>query len=42
MDKDGVFYAELTDTEGNDPDGIGRTLADYGAGDWLVLQNEIN
>ena len=28
VDKDGVFYAELTDTEGNDPDGIGRTLAD--------------
>ena len=28
VDMDGVFYAELTDTEGNDPDGIGRTLAD--------------
>ena len=28
VDKDGVVYAELTDTEGTDPDGIGRTLAD--------------
>ena len=28
VDADGVFYAELTDTEGNDPDGIGRSLAD--------------
>ena len=28
VDKDGVFYAELTDTAGTDPDGIGRTLAD--------------
>lgn len=28
VDGDGVFYAELTDKEGNDPDGIGRSLAD--------------
>lgn len=28
VDSDGVFYAELTDTAGNDPDGIGRSLAD--------------
>ena len=28
VDKAGVFYAELSDTAGNDPDGIGRTLAD--------------
>ena len=28
VDGDGVFYAELTDTAGVDPDGIGRTLAD--------------
>ena len=28
VDKDGVFYAELSDAAGNDPDGIGRTLAD--------------
>ena len=25
---DGVFYAELNDTDGKDPDGIGRSLAD--------------
>ena len=28
VDADGVFYAELNDREGNDPDGIGRSLAD--------------
>ena len=28
VDADGIFYAELSDTVGNDPDGIGRTLAD--------------
>ena len=28
VDADGVFYAELNDKEGNDPDGIGRSLAD--------------
>ena len=28
VDADGVFYAELNDTAGNDPDGIGRSLAD--------------
>ncbi len=28
VDEDGVFYAELTDREGTDPDGIGRSLAD--------------
>ena len=28
VDKDGVFYAELADTAGSDPDGIGLTLAD--------------
>ena len=28
VDADGVFYAELTDTAGNDPDGINRSLAD--------------
>jgi hypothetical protein len=28
VDKDGVFYAELADGNGNDPDGIGYTLAD--------------
>ena len=28
VDADGVFYAELNDTAGKDPDGIGRSLAD--------------
>ena len=28
VDKDGVFYAELTDTAGNDPDGSGLSLAE--------------
>ena len=28
VDTNGVFYAELADTNGNDPDGIGYTLAD--------------
>ena len=28
IDTNGVFYAELNDTDGLDPDGIGRTLAD--------------
>ena len=28
IDTNGVFYAELNDREGNDPDGIGRSLAD--------------
>ena len=28
VDADGVFYADLNDREGNDPDGIGRSLAD--------------
>ena len=28
VDTNGVFYAELNDTAGNDPDGIGRSLAD--------------
>ena len=28
IDTNGVFYAELSDTAGTDPDGIGRTLAD--------------
>jgi len=28
VDKDGVFYAELADGNGNDPDGIGYRLAD--------------
>jgi hypothetical protein len=28
VDEDGVFYAELSDSEGTDPDGIGRSLAD--------------
>lgn len=28
IDEDGVFYAELCDANGNDPDGIGYTLAD--------------
>ncbi|MBR4188895.1 MAG: hypothetical protein IKQ55_02930 [Kiritimatiellae bacterium] len=28
VDPDGVFYAELADGNGNDPDGIGYTLAD--------------
>ena len=28
VDADGVFYAELNDRDGTDPDGIGRTLAD--------------
>jgi hypothetical protein len=28
VDKDGLFYAELADGIGNDPDGIGYTLAD--------------
>lgn len=28
VDEDGVFYAELTDKEGTDPDGIGHSLAD--------------
>ncbi len=32
VDEDGVFYAELSDKEGTDPDGIGRSLADaFGA-----------
>ena len=28
VDEDGLFYAELSDTEGTDPDNIGRSLAD--------------
>ena len=28
VDTNGVFYAELCDANGNDPDGIGYTLAD--------------
>ena len=28
IDTNGVFYADLNDTDGLDPDGIGRTLAD--------------
>ena len=28
VDEDGVFYAELSDAEGTDPDGINRSLAD--------------
>ncbi len=28
IDTNGVFYAELTDAEGSDPDGIGRSLVD--------------
>ena len=28
VDADGLFYAELSDASGTDPDGIGRTLAD--------------
>ena len=28
VDEDGVFYAELSDSEGTDPDGINRSLAD--------------
>ena len=28
VDTNGVFYAELADTNGNDPDGIGYPLAD--------------
>ena len=28
VDTNGVFYAELSDANGNDPDGIGYTLAD--------------
>ena len=28
VDEDGLFYAELSDSEGTDPDGIGRSLAD--------------
>ena len=28
VDSDGVFYAELNDSDGKDPDGIGRTIAD--------------
>ena len=28
VDGDGVFYAELNDSDGKDPDGIGRTIAD--------------
>ena len=28
VDTNGIFYAELADTNGNDPDGIGYTLAD--------------
>ena len=28
VNSDGVFYAELNDVDGKDPDGIGRTIAD--------------
>ena len=28
VDKDGVFYVELSDGNGSDPDGLGFTLAD--------------
>ena len=28
VDKDGVFYAELNDVDGKDPDGINRSIAD--------------